>query len=56
MTKKAIATTVVTLSVLSMLSMASLAEAKHGGKGRGGADDIPNPECQVEDGGIVVCR
>ena len=48
--KKSIAF-VMALSLVSMLALATGALAKDG------ADNPPEPEeCQVEDGGIVVCR
>ena len=48
--KKSIAF-VMALSLVSLLALATSAQAKNG------ADDPPEPQqCQVEDGGVIVCQ
>ena len=50
MLKKLLATSLA-LSLLGLLALAPTAEARRGN------DNPPEPpECQVEDGGIIVCR
>jgi len=42
------------VTALSLLTVLALAPAVNA---RGGKDDAPQPpECQVEDGGVIICK